>query len=160
MAVLDVRNYIFNYRKTVGNPSQLYEHQRKATEMKIEHIAIWARDLEKMRAFYLEFFDLRSNEKYHNPKKAFSSYFLSFENGARIELMHRPDISEAIENSSLKPGFTHFAVSVGSKEEVDRLTERIRQNGYKVIGEPRTTGDGYYESVISDPEGNLIEITL
>ncbi len=127
--------------------------------MKIEHIAIWTKDLEKMRGFYLEFFDLRSTEKYHNPGKAFSSYFLAFDNGARIELMHKPDIGELIEKRDVKPGLTHFAISVGSKEKVDLLTERIRQSGYKIIGEPRTTGDGYYESVISDPEGNLIEIT-
>jgi len=127
--------------------------------MKIEHIAIWTLDLEKMKNFYLNFFDLKSNEKYYNPKKKFSSYFLAFENGARIELMHRPEISKCIEKIDSKLGLTHFAISVGSKEKVDSLTELIRENGYNIIGEPRTTGDGYYESVISDPEGNLIEIT-
>ncbi|MDF0717398.1 VOC family protein [Muricauda sp. 334s03] len=127
--------------------------------MKIEHIAIWTSDLEKMRAFYLRFFELESNEKYYNPKKQFSSYFLSFKNGARIELMHRPDISEFITNRDTKLGLAHFAISVGSKQKVDALTESIRKNGFTVIGEPRTTGDGYYESVIADPEGNWIEIT-
>lgn len=127
--------------------------------MNIEHIAIWVNDLEKMKEFYLTFFDLQSNEKYHNPKKQFSSYFLSFESGARIELMHRPDIAAFIESNE-KQGLAHFAISVGSKEKVDALTERIRANGYSVIGEPRTTGDGYYESVIADPEGNLIELTV
>lgn len=127
--------------------------------MKIEHIAIWVLDLEKMKQFYLTFFDLTSNEKYYNQKKKFSSYFLSFENGARIELMHRPDISDVVEKSGTKLGLAHFAVSVGTKEKVDSLTELVRKNGFKVIGEPRTTGDGYYESIISDPEGNTIEIT-
>ena len=127
--------------------------------MKIEHIAIWTSDLEKMKNFYLKFFDLKSNEKYYNPKKKFSSYFLSFENGARIELMHRPDISEFIEKSDSKLGLAHVAISVGSKTKVDRLTELVRKNGFTIIGEPRTTGDGYYESVIADPEGNWIEIT-
>ena len=127
--------------------------------MKIEHIAIWTSDLEKMKDFYLHFFELESNEKYYNPKKEFSSYFLSFEKGARIELMHRPDISEFMDNMDAQLGLTHFAISVGSKEKVDAFTETIRKNGFKVIGEPRTTGDGYYESVIADPEGNLIEIT-
>ena len=127
--------------------------------MKIEHIAIWTSDLEKMKDFYLHFFELESNEKYYNPKKEFSSYFLSFEEGARIELMHRPDISEFMDNMDAQLGLTHFAISVGSKEKVDALTETIRKNGFKVIGEPRTTGDGYYESVIADPEGNWIEIT-
>ena len=127
--------------------------------MKIEHIAIWTMDLEKMKNFYLKFFNLNSNEKYYNPTKKFSSYFLAFQNGARIELMHRPDISEFIEKSEQKLGLTHFAISVGTKEKVDSLTEIVRKNGYNIIGEPRTTGDGYYESVISDPEGNWIEIT-
>lgn len=125
--------------------------------MKIEHIAIWVKDLEKMKDFYLHFFDMKSNEKYYNPKKNFSSYFLSFNDGARIELMHNPDISEFIEKSKL--GLAHFAISVGSKEKVDLITENIHENGYQIIGEPRTTGDGYYESIIADPEGNLIEIT-
>jgi len=127
--------------------------------MKIEHIAIWTLDLEKMKNFYLNFFDLKSNEKYYNPQKKFSSYFLSFETGARIELMHRPDISEFVEQKDLKLGLTHFAISVGSKEKVDLITELVRKNGFNILGEPRTTGDGYYESIISDPEGNLIEIT-
>jgi len=127
--------------------------------MKIEHIAIWTKDLEKMREFYLQFFDLISNEKYHNAKKKFSSYFLSFPTGARIELMFKPEIVEIIKSAEFNVGLTHFAISVGSKEKVDELTNLIRQNAYRVVGEPRMTGDGYYESVISDPEGNLIEIT-
>ena len=127
--------------------------------MKIEHIAIWTKDLENMREFYLRFFDLNSNEKYHNSKKNFSSYFLSFPTGARIELMYKPEISEFIKTAELNLVLTHFAISVGSKEKVDELTNLIRQNGYRIVGEPRTTGDGYYESVISDPEGNIIEIT-
>jgi len=127
--------------------------------MKIEHLAIWVNDLELMKEFYLRFFDLQSNEKYHNPKKNFSSYFLSFPTGARLELMHRTDISERVENGDTKLGITHFAISLGSNEKVDVLTNTIRDAGYKIVGEPRTTGDGYYESVIADPEGNLIEIT-
>lgn len=126
--------------------------------MRIEHIAIWTMDLEKMKNFYLQFFELKCNEKYYNAQKKFSSYFLSFESGTRIELMHCPDIAELIDKTQ-KLGFAHFAISVGSKQKVDLLTEQIRENGYKVIGEPRTTGDGYYESVILDPEGNQIEIT-
>lgn len=128
--------------------------------MRIEHIAIWSSDLEKMKDFYLEFFDLTSNEKYYNPLKQFSSYFLSFNSGVRIELMHRPDVSNFMKNIETKLGLTHFAISVGSKEMVDQLTEEIRRSGYEIIGEPRTTGDGYYESVISDPEGNHVEITI
>ncbi len=128
--------------------------------MKIEHIAIWTKDLERMREFYLKFFDLRSNKKYYNPSKKFSSYFLAFENGARIELMYSPDIAENTGKAGSLTGFTHMAISVGTKEKVDALTERLRENGITIIGEPRVTGDGYYESVIADPEGNLIEITI
>ena len=112
-----------------------------------------------MREFYLRFFDVNSNEKYYNPKKDFSSYFLSFPTGARIELMYNPEIHEIVKTTELKLGLIHFAISVGCKEKVDELTNLIRQNGYIIVGEPRITGDGYYESLISDPEGNLIEIT-
>ena len=127
--------------------------------MNIEHIAIWTLDLEKLKDFYLKFFELKSNEKYFNPKKKFSSYFLAFESGARIELMHRPDVSEIIEKLETKIGLAHFAISVGSKEKVESLTDLLRKDGFNIIGEPRTTGDGYYESVVADPEGNWIEIT-
>jgi len=54
----------------------------------------------------------------------------------------------------------HLAISVGSKEKVDELTEKLRADGYTVAGNPRLTGDGYYESVVFDPEGNRIEITV
>ncbi|KQM21750.1 VOC family protein [Chryseobacterium sp. Leaf201] len=128
--------------------------------MKIEHIAIWVKDLEKTRNFYERYFGAVSNEKYHNPAKHFESYFLSFDNGCRLEIMNRPDIGES--NSSYddqKSGIIHLAFSTGSKEKVDELTERLRKDGYRIAGEPRTTGDGYYESVILDPENNIIEIT-
>lgn len=128
--------------------------------MKIEHIAIWVKDLEKSRMFYRKYFGAFSNEKYRNPVKNFESCFLSFENGCRLELMTRPDIQEN-ENSfeAQKYGIIHLAFSTGSREKVDRLTEILRNDGYRIAGEPRTTGDGYYESVILDPEGNIIEIT-
>ena len=128
--------------------------------MKIEHIAIWVKDLEKSRMFYRKYFGAVSNEKYRNPVKNFESFFLSFENGCRLELMTRPDIQEN-ENSfeAQKYGIIHLAFSTGSREKVDLLTEILRNDGYRIAGEPRTTGDGYYESVILDPEGNIIEIT-
>ncbi len=128
--------------------------------MKIEHIAFWVKDLEKIRDFYERYFGAASNEKYHNPAKHFESYFLSFSNGCRLEIMTRPDIGES--NSSYdaqKSGIIHLAFSTGSKVKVDELTERLRKDGYRIAGEPRTTGDGYYESVILDPENNIIEIT-
>ena len=128
--------------------------------MKIEHIAIWVKDLESMKKFYETYFSGKSGSFYHNPVKEFSSYFISFTEGCRLELMHQPHISEKLSDIPVSTGIIHFAISVGSKEQVDQLTERLRKDGYKIVSEPRTTGDGYYESVISDPEGNLIEITI
>ncbi len=128
--------------------------------MRIEHLAIWVRDLEKMKAFYTLFFQMKPGEIYVNEKKAFSSYFLSFDSGARLELMHRADILESEVGRNLLMGLNHLAISVGSKEKVDELTNFFREKGIHIVGEPRTTGDGYYESVITDPEGNLIEITI
>ena len=128
--------------------------------MKIEHIAIWVQDLEKMKAYFMKYFELKCNDKYINEKKGFSSYFLSFESGARLEIMHRSDIAPYLGVKGLLNGLTHFAIAVGSKERVLELTELHRSDGYAIIGEPRTTGDGYFESVVGDPEGNLIEITI
>lgn len=128
--------------------------------MKIEHIAIWVQNLEPMREFYETYFGAISNTKYHNPTKNFQSYFLTFEEGARLELMHKPEIngvSQTFENQQF--GLVHLAVSVGSKEKVDRLTTQLQQDGFQIVGLPRMTGDGYYESVILDPENNIIEIT-
>ena len=129
--------------------------------MKIEHLAIWVSDLEKMKMFYEKYFSAEAGQQYHNPNKNFYSYFLSFEEGCRLELMQKSSIPENqndVQQQYL--GLIHFAISVGSKERVDTLTEQLRADGYAVVGEPRTTGDGYYESVILDPENNRIEITI
>jgi lactoylglutathione lyase len=128
--------------------------------MKIEHIAIWTKDLETLKNFYVTYFSARANNKYCNPAKGFESYFLSFASGARLELMSRPAVRAGERVSDFPAGLVHLAFSVGSKERVDSLTEEIRNAGYTIIGEPRTTGDGYYESVIADPDDNLIEITI
>lgn len=128
--------------------------------MYINHIAIYTVNLEETREFYEKYFEAVSGEKYHNPKKNFTSYFLSFESGGRLELMHRP-IIPGIENKAPEHlGLTHFAISVGSKLKVDELTETLREDGFSIVGEARVTGDGYYESVVLDPEGNRIEITI
>ena len=126
----------------------------------IEHLAIWTKDIEKMKTFYLEYFEVSANEKYFNPTKKFSSYFLSFASGTRIELMHRPEIAKQLEGLEQNLGLAHFAIALGSKQKVDDLTHTLRMKGYSILGEPRTTGDGYYESVITDPEGNHIELTV
>ena len=129
--------------------------------MKIEHIALWASAIEKLREFYVKYFGLKSNEKYSNKIKGLSSYFLSFESGARLEIMQMP----GVKGSGRDPikqyvGFEHLAISVGSKDKVDLLTSRLENDGYKILGGPRTTGDGYYESIILDTENNRIEITV
>ena len=127
--------------------------------MKIEHIAIWADDLELLRQFYMKYFFFNCSEKYVNTKRHFTSFFLSFgEDKTRIELMHIPEMENPSGRGNIK-GLAHFAISVGGKNEVDSLTERIRTDGYTIASEPRTTGDGYYESAVLDPEGNYIEIT-
>src|SRR3989337_739455 len=117
--------------------------------MKIEHIAIWCRDIERLKDFYSHYFHTKAGEKYFNPKKNFQSYFLSFENGCRLELMQMPGIPDS--NNDTRAQFTgliHIAISVGSKEAVDNLTKQLRKDGFEIVGQPRTTGDGYYESVI------------
>lgn len=129
--------------------------------MKIEHLAIWVDDLEKMREFYLNYFNVTSNEKYTNIKKGFTSYFLDFGEGkTRIELMNMQDIVQEPDKRGFTKGIAHFAISVGSKEAVNHLTERLRADHYTIESEPRTTGDGYYESVVLDPEGNYVEISI
>ncbi len=129
--------------------------------MKLEHLALWVKDLEKMKAFYMQYFQMKSGEKYVNPDEQFSSYFLSFnEDSARIEFMHRSDLSDLSTKHSMTYGLTHFAISVGSKEQVDTLTNQLRYDGYTIVREPRTTGDGYYESVVEDCEGNWVEVTI
>jgi lactoylglutathione lyase len=128
--------------------------------MYIEHLAIWVRDLERMRTFYETYFSATANNKYVNASKGFSSYFLTFPGkGTRLEIMQMGGIPDS-QNDALKQftGLIHFAISVGSEEAVDTLTEQLRTDGFAVVGEPRLTGDGYYESVILDPEQNRIEI--
>ena len=126
----------------------------------IEHIAIWVKDLDGMKIFYEKYFGAVAGQQYHNPAKGFYSYFMRFGDGCRLELMQMPTIPESLDNpASQFTGLIHFAVSVGSRTRVDALTERLREDGYTIAGEPRTTGDGYYESVVFDPEGNRVEIT-
>ena len=127
--------------------------------MKIEHLAIWVEDLEKMRGFYTKYFGMQCSDKYINTQKGFSSYFLSFGSGTRIEIMNRADILLPKDEKGKVLGLAHFSISVGSKEAVDKLTNLFKSEGVSIIGEPRTTGDGYYESVILDPERNQVEIT-
>ena len=125
--------------------------------MYIDHIAIWTNDLERLRDFYIRFFDCQVSHRYNNIKKQFSSYFLSFQDGARIEIMKRSDITENPDKE--RTGLAHFSVVVGTGEEVDAMTRKLELAGVEVYSYPRTTGDGYYESVILDPDKNKIELT-
>ena len=127
--------------------------------MKIDHIAMYVTDLERAKDFFERYFHGRSNDGYHNPNTGFQSYFVSFDDGTRLELMKKPDLADD-EKSLNRTGYIHIAFSVGSKEKVDQLTEVLRADGYEVISGPRTTGDGYYESCIKAIEENLIEITI
>lgn len=127
--------------------------------MHIEHIAVYVLDLEKSRSFFEKYFNAQTGELYHNQKTGFKSYFLSFDKGARLELMQRPELKNS-EQPLIRTGFIHIACSLGSKEKVDALTERLKNDGYEIISGPRTTGDGYYESCIKDSEGNQIELTV
>jgi lactoylglutathione lyase len=127
--------------------------------MKIDHIAIWTYNLEGLRNFYLHYFDASSSEIYYNHSREFRSYFLSFDGDCRLEIMEMPNIPKS-KNRPGKPytGMAHFSIAVNSKSDVIRLTEMIRNDGFKVTVEPRTTGDGYFESTVMDPDGNLVEI--
>ena len=127
--------------------------------MKIEHIAMYVTDLERAKEFFEKYFGARSNNGYHNQTTDFRSYFLSFDDGARIEIMNKPEMDDA-SKSIARTGFIHIAFSVGSRERVDELTQQMKQDGYEVISGPRTTGDGYYESCIIGVEGNQIEISI
>lgn len=125
--------------------------------MKINHIAVYTNQLEKIKNFYITYFEASSNDGYHNPTSGLRTYFLSFSDGAKLELMTRPGLTQ-IPHELYQTGYIHLAFSVGCKEAVDTLTARLEADGYTVLSKPRTTGDGYYESCVLDPDGNQIEI--
>lgn len=128
--------------------------------MQIEHLALWVQDLEAMKNFYMNYFEVVHGQQYTNSTKRFVSYFIYFGQGkTRLELMSQPDIRVAEGQRGFGMGLAHFAISVGGRGKVNSLTERLRKDNYIIYSEPRTTGDGYYESVVLDPEGNYIEIS-
>lgn len=126
--------------------------------MKIEHIAMYVNDLEAARDFFINYLGGSSNDGYHNKNTNFRSYFISFDDSARLEIMNKPGMEDN-EKPLNRTGYVHVAFSVGSKERVDELTDELRSAGYEVVSGPRTTGDGYYESCVVAIEGNQIEIT-
>ena len=124
--------------------------------MKIAHLALWTRDIEKMKDFYERYFEAKSNEKYVNEKKGFESYFLTFDGESSLELMRRRDVVRESDGDAL--GYAHMAFGLKTREDVDRLTEILKTDGWTHKDGPRLTGDGYYEAVFLDPEGNTIEL--
>lgn len=124
---------------------------------RVTHIGIYTMDLERLKDFYVKYFDAQCNEKYEEDN-GFSSYFLTFDSDVRVEIMGNTHL-EYHAFKDLESGMSHLAFSVGTKENVVALTKQLEEDGYEVFSQPRTTGDGYYESKVSDPDGNMIEIT-
>jgi lactoylglutathione lyase len=125
----------------------------------IEHVAIWTGDLERLRAFYERYFGGVAGERYENPSTGFRSYFLDLE-GTRLELMQMRAVAGRAEGDEQRLGWAHVAFALGSEQAVDELTDLLRSDGYAILDGPRRTGDGYYESVVSDPDGNRVELTV
>ena len=126
--------------------------------MRLDHTAMYVQDLEGMKTFFVRYFSASANAMYVNPRTGLRTYFLTFPDGGRLEIMNRPEVSvQALD--LFRGGYVHIAFSVGGKDKVDELTQRLKAGGYTVLSGPRTTGDGYYESCVSGPENNLIEIT-
>lgn len=129
--------------------------------MKIDHIAVYVSDLEESRRFYEKYFGAVSSEKYHNLRTGLQTYFLTFEGNSRLEIMSRPEVAAGLrDKSDLRTGYTHLAFGVGGRNAVDSLTARLERDGCSVARPPRITGDGYYESVVLDNDGNEIELTV
>jgi lactoylglutathione lyase len=128
--------------------------------MTLEHAAIWTRQLETLRDFYVRYFNGASNDKYLNPAKGFESYFICFDGGARLEIMHRPDIPENRNDTRQAQhlGLIHLAFGVDSMAEVDQKAQEMREAGFPILSGPRKTGDGYYEFETLDPDGNRLEV--
>jgi lactoylglutathione lyase len=129
--------------------------------MKLEHVAIWTEDLERLKDYYVKYFGGKSNDKYFNPIKNFESYFLTFESGARLEIMKKPDIPTNLNDTIIKQhqGIIHLAFGVETMAEVEEKLKELQQNGYRILSGPRKTGDGYYEFETLDPDDNRLEVT-
>jgi lactoylglutathione lyase len=126
---------------------------------RIEHIAMWTGDIDRLANFYAKFLGATIGDRYANPAKGFESRFLTFETGARLELMQTSVLQPvAHERGAQRMGLTHLAITVGAERRVDELTASLREAGFEVLDGPRRTGDGYYESVVLDPDGNRIEL--
>ena len=130
------------------------------SSIRIDHVALWARDVDALCAFYEHAFGAQISAPYENAAKGFRSRFLKFGAGARIEVMSTSTLSPVeLAPGAQRMGLTHLAISLGSESAVDELTRQLRAQGLAVLDGPRRTGDGYYESVVLDPEGNRLELT-
>ncbi len=129
--------------------------------MRIDHIALYCHNLEAMRNFFIRYFKAQSNAGYHNPRTNLRTFFLTFSEGStRLEIMTRPELASSPQKRAYyATGFTHLAIAVGNRTEVDTISSRLNDDGYPCISGPRITGDGYYEAVVKGPEGIEIEIT-
>jgi lactoylglutathione lyase len=132
-------------------------HRAARRPPRIAHVALWTRDLERLRAFYVALLGGRARAKYVNARAGFESYFVEFGRGARLELMTSGSVAERASGAA-SVGYAHVALSLGSRRAVDALVARLGEKGVRVLGAPRVTGDGYYEAVIEDPDGNAVEI--
>jgi lactoylglutathione lyase len=129
--------------------------------LRIEHVAFWTEELERLVNFYEKYFGAVAGSQYVNPAKGFESRFLNFESGARIEVMRSSTLNPVkYDPGAQRMGLAHLAISVGSLRRVEELTAQLTGDGFKVVDGPRHTGDGYFESVVLDPDGNRIEITI
>jgi lactoylglutathione lyase len=129
--------------------------------MHIEHIALWTDDLDRLVDYYVRYFGATPGDRYRNESKGFESCFLTFDGGARLEIMKTMSHSPIkLSPGAERMGLTHLAISVGSEQGVNELTRRLEQDGYPILDGPRRTGDGYYESVTLDPDGNRVEVTV
>ncbi|MGI9547016.1 MAG: VOC family protein [Flavobacteriaceae bacterium] len=129
--------------------------------MKLEHVAIWTEELERLKEYYVKYFDGKPNTKYKNAKKNFESYFLEFGSGARLELMKMPQIPENLNDTVQKQhlGIVHIAFGVANTQLVDKKADQLRADGFEILSGPRKTGDGYYEFETLDPDNNRLEVT-
>jgi lactoylglutathione lyase len=129
--------------------------------MTLEHAAIWTNNLEKLKDYYIKYFDAKSNDKYFNLNRNFQSYFLSFQSGGRLELMSGLNIpansNDTIQKQHL--GIIHLAFGVDTMNEVNEKAKQLQDDGYKILSGPRKTGDGYYEFETLDPDNNRLEVT-
>ena len=142
-----------------GTDSVAFFRYVRKHSVRIEHVAVYANNLESMRDFFVKYFGAESSSGYRNPVTGFRSFFLSFGEGARLEIMNSPKMEDA-EKSLFRTGYAHIAVSVGSRERVDEISAELDRAGFRLLSGPRVTGDGYYESCFLGPENNLIEITV